>query len=517
MKSNELLEVIGEAQDAYILDANSPHKKTRPVWEKWAAMAACLCLIVAGAWRLSIAFLGNNAEDPFREGQLYEMGSLDDLPPTWPAGAYPEWYKAISSLKSLNLENATFELYYAEDGDPSNVEDWYRLLINTYEDPELMIVCVFNGRRTYEEQKVDMVFTKDTTETVEINGTTVEIAPAPNSLKYDYWHYSIFEYCGVIFDVRCQSDNADAIYTVLDQILSNNSTNRSRPVAAYIQTDVTQVIVTHSNSETYEVWTEHSEELDVLRDWANSLSYEIVPYEDKPMNLHGSEIYQISISEGDYPGFTYIISGGKHYLEIEGYWYTVTNPSIPPVVYDPADMVAPGNWPDNTDTITASVAVFPDTEKLENVNSASRIDIDEAAAYSFAELGGYLPTYIKDGYHYAKGSLYETTMNDGAKYYQLRVIYADGDLTEADPSIDPETGEQSKDAPTVTPNSYMVWIMNYEPGTDYTIYSGAALTDYINKLPSNSAFYFTIDDLFIGVVPYDLSSEDVMAVINSMN
>lgn len=96
MKSSELLEVIGEAQYDYILDAKIAKKKHTPVWVKWAAMAACLCLIVADAWRLGIIFTGSNVEDPFREGQLYEMSSLDDLPPTWPVGGYPEWHKAIS-------------------------------------------------------------------------------------------------------------------------------------------------------------------------------------------------------------------------------------------------------------------------------------------------------------------------------------------------------------------------------------------------------------------------------------
>lgn len=408
MKSSELLEVIGEAQDDYILDAKTAKKKHTPVWVKWAAMAACLCLIVAGAWRFGIAFLGSNVEDPFREGQLYEMSSLDDLPPTWPVGGYPDWYKAISGMKNLDLENATFELYYAEGGDPSNVEDWYRLLINTYEDPELMIVCVFNGRRSYEEQKVDMIFTKDATETIEINGTTVEIAPNPNSLKYDYWHYSIFEYSNVVFDVRCQSNDADMIYTVLNKILGSNNSS------------------------------------------------------------------------------------------------------------DPNGIVAPGNWPDNIDPETASIAVFPDTEELQNVKSATLTDIDEGTAYSFEKLGVYLPTHIKEGYHFAKASLYETVMKDGTKYYQLRVTFADGDITEADPTLDPETGEQSKDAPITTANTYMVFIMNYQPGEEYTIYSGNALTEYIRELPSNGVFHFSLDDLYVGFVTYDLTSEDVLAVVDSM-
>lgn len=407
MKSSELLEVIGEAQDDYILDAKTAKKKHTPVWVKWAAMAACLCLIVAGVWRFGIAFLGSNVEDPFREGQLYEMSILDDLPLTYPAGGYPEWHTAISALKNLDIGNATFELYYAEGGDPSNVEDWYRLLINTYDDPELMIVCVFNGRRTLEEQKVDMVFTKDNTETIEINGTTVQIAPN-HSLKYDYWHYSIFEYGDVVFDVRCQSNDADMIYTVLSKILGSNDTS------------------------------------------------------------------------------------------------------------GPNSVVAPGNWPENIDPKTASIAVFPNTEDLQNVASATLTDIDEQTAYSFEKLGSYLPTYIKEGYRFAKASLYETTMKDGTKYYQLRVTFADGDITEAAPTTNPETGERSKDAPLTTANTYMVFIMNYQPGEEYTIYSGDALTEYIRELSSNGVFHFSLDDVYVGFVPYDLTSEDVQAVVNSM-
>ena len=46
MKSNELLEVIGEAQDTYVLDAKAPKKKSTLVWVKWVAMAACLILVV---------------------------------------------------------------------------------------------------------------------------------------------------------------------------------------------------------------------------------------------------------------------------------------------------------------------------------------------------------------------------------------------------------------------------------------------------------------------------------------
>ena len=60
MKPNELLNIIGEAQDEYILDANAPVRRGRPSWVKWVAVAACLCFAVMGLFPL----FGNH-ESPF--------------------------------------------------------------------------------------------------------------------------------------------------------------------------------------------------------------------------------------------------------------------------------------------------------------------------------------------------------------------------------------------------------------------------------------------------------------------
>lgn len=47
MKKENLYEAIGEIDDNYINDAHQPAKKrTRAVWFKWTAMAACLCLML---------------------------------------------------------------------------------------------------------------------------------------------------------------------------------------------------------------------------------------------------------------------------------------------------------------------------------------------------------------------------------------------------------------------------------------------------------------------------------------
>ncbi len=46
MKKIEFCEVMGDINEDYIKSAHAPRIKRQPVWVKWGAMAACLCLIV---------------------------------------------------------------------------------------------------------------------------------------------------------------------------------------------------------------------------------------------------------------------------------------------------------------------------------------------------------------------------------------------------------------------------------------------------------------------------------------
>lgn len=72
MKSNELLEIIGEAQDDYILDAKMPYKKHTSAWVRWAAIVACLCLILSAVW-----FFGpTTPEYPNASYSAYDIANL---------------------------------------------------------------------------------------------------------------------------------------------------------------------------------------------------------------------------------------------------------------------------------------------------------------------------------------------------------------------------------------------------------------------------------------------------------
>ena len=50
MKNKRLLNLIGDVDDKFIEEAASATQNPRHGWVKWAALAACLCLILVGAF-----------------------------------------------------------------------------------------------------------------------------------------------------------------------------------------------------------------------------------------------------------------------------------------------------------------------------------------------------------------------------------------------------------------------------------------------------------------------------------
>ena len=114
-----------------------------------------------------------------------------------------------------------------------------------------------------------------------------------------------------------------------------SSDRGGRPYAPYIGSYVSKVDVTHILSGQSQEWTVDGEQLDALRAWAHGLKYEHKTYADgqSPGDTDGGEIYDFVLTEGDYPGFAYVINGPDDcHLVIEGEWFSVSNPSIPPIV-----------------------------------------------------------------------------------------------------------------------------------------------------------------------------------------
>lgn len=208
MKKEELYDVLGDVNEIYVNEAHATAKKARSLWIKWIAIAACLCLVVAGAIRIGIGLTPSQMTDIFREGNLIEITGQDELPALY-----------NGKLLAFNLNFETYEFYYDTDGAAENTDDWYSLLASARNTGGYVILHCMFGETSVEDWKVSMVFTKEATTTTTVNGVEVQIARNDLSLQYEYWHYAIFEYDDVVYDVRVQSDDAEYVYEVLNQLL----------------------------------------------------------------------------------------------------------------------------------------------------------------------------------------------------------------------------------------------------------------------------------------------------------
>ncbi len=249
MKSYDLLEAIGNVDDACVKKAKEKKKVSKKKWVAIASLAACLALTVIciptlvhilnpsqapggssdGNFNNSGGDLGG---DPYRPGIEYKVDNILRLPGE---------YNGKILAQNLAFENAEIELYYKSDGSVTNASDWTSLIITDCvfgkdEGPgievegnigdngvpkiekRMLLHCFFDGR-TVEDQTVDMVFTKDATETVEIRGVKVLIARNPLKINFEYWYYAVFAYDGVVYDLRTESNQQEYIFEVLNQLI----------------------------------------------------------------------------------------------------------------------------------------------------------------------------------------------------------------------------------------------------------------------------------------------------------
>ncbi len=174
-----------------------------------------------------------------------------------------------------------------------------------------------------------------------------------------------------------------------------------------------------------------------------------------------------------------------------------------------------GNFPEGVDPIIASVAVYPETADITEVEDATTTSWNEAEAYSMEQLGGYLPTALPDGYHFSRASLYETTMKDGTKYYMLRVTYGNGTPRESQ-NIRVESDEPAPD-PAELGDEFVVFVMNFKPKTERQIYSPAEITEDRLEEIGGLTFHLVYDEVYVGLSPNGLSPQDVLAVIASID
>ena len=79
MKKEKLYEVLGDINEEYVNEAHmTAKKKSRPVWLKWGAMAACLALVVMVA-TVSLPMISDNGNTTPTIAYQYESGYFYDI------------------------------------------------------------------------------------------------------------------------------------------------------------------------------------------------------------------------------------------------------------------------------------------------------------------------------------------------------------------------------------------------------------------------------------------------------
>ena len=145
-------------------------------------------------------------------------------------------------------------------------------------------------------------------------------------------------------------------------------------------------------------------------------------------------------------------------------------------------------------TYNYSVAVYPATESEDNVDTADVVSLTEQEALD-NPLADYLPKQLPEGFHYGRGSIYNTVMKDGTQYNMLRIEYITGEIPKPQFA---EDGGEAVPNPELLGDSFTVCVMNYEPETDISIYSSQEDIT-VSLLEEDGAVYIHSGDCYIGV------------------
>lgn len=112
--------------------------------------------------------------------------------------------------------------------------------------------------------------------------------------------------------------------------------NSQKAIATVFSENVTKVDITHRIGTETTNWNIEGTEISPLREWFNKLSYRHIEVKEGQSSGdgNGNEVYTFAFTGGDWLGFSYIINEENdcYILSPEGNWFSVTNPSNPPVV-----------------------------------------------------------------------------------------------------------------------------------------------------------------------------------------
>lgn len=104
MRSDKLNDAIGEIRDDFIIDSEVSGKNR--AWVKWAAMAACLCLVVAGAFGISKQPEAVQTPQPVGEYKVYTPSFV---PPELRPGVQPDMIGCLVYNGAVYTQSIAFE------------------------------------------------------------------------------------------------------------------------------------------------------------------------------------------------------------------------------------------------------------------------------------------------------------------------------------------------------------------------------------------------------------------------
>ncbi len=205
MNTEKLIEALGNIREEFIIEAKKKTLKKKIIFilSGIAAVFTVVFFLIPNIPN----FMGANEGDVFRNGTLIEDVTIDEL---------QKYHKGTLLAENLMGDN-DFEFYSKKDVFTSDINDWYSLLYSESDtDSRIILHCLFGENA--ENWKPDMVFTDEATYTLVFNGITVSIAQFDLNLNFSYTHYAVFEYDGVVYDLRVSSNNPDTITEVLTKL-----------------------------------------------------------------------------------------------------------------------------------------------------------------------------------------------------------------------------------------------------------------------------------------------------------
>lgn len=157
--------------------------------------------------------------------------------------------------------------------------------------------------------------------------------------------------------------------------------NSQKAVATVFSENVTKVDITHRIGGETRNWSIEGPGILDLKEWFDNLNYKLIVVKDgqSPGDSNGNEVYTFAFTGGEWSGFSYVINGENdcYILNPEGSWFSVANPSIPPVYYDSGSDLAV-QFPHFTAKILEIhdnyLLVEPEVE-MEELKSADKFEI----------------------------------------------------------------------------------------------------------------------------------------------